>query len=312
MHVTLQTTRRMIDGCKTRLGFTLVELLVVIAVIGVLVALLLPAVQHARESARSTQCRNNLRQIGLAAQLYHNAHHKFATLGEPQVAIDGGARDASPAQSWMTQMLPFLEETALADLLADAATRPDAGIVQRAAQTPVVTYYCPSRREPVAYPLHDEALARYGAAGARTDYAINGGSSTKLGLFNSDLPGIWDPDQDVSVKDVADGLGATYLVGEKAMSVEDYTTGLDLGDTSPIIDCRRGSCVRYAKRIPAHDQLNKSCYSCHDFGSAHATTWNAVFCDGSVRPLSYSMTFEVHSASATRQGGEIIDSEGAR
>lgn len=292
------------NGQPASPGFTLVELIVVIAVIGVLVALLLPALQYARESARSVQCRNNLRQIGLAAQVFHDAHHKFAALGEQR---EDDLPDSTPTPSWMTQLLPYMEEAALADLLADAVSRGDATRLAQAARTPVVTLACVSRREPLAYPLHDWALKQYGAAGARNDYAINGGASTKQGLFDSDLPGIWDPDQDVSAKDIVDGLASTYLVGEKAMSVDDYTTGEDLGDVSPIIDCRRGSCVRYAKRLPAHDQLGASCYSCHDFGSAHAGAWNAVFCDGSVRSLSYNMSFEVHSALATRQGGEVSE-----
>jgi hypothetical protein len=210
----------------------------------------------------------------------------------------------------MTQLLPFLEETALADQLAAAISRRDAAALAHAAQTPVLAYYCASRREPLAYPLQN--AVRYGASGARTDYAINGGASARLGLFGTDLPGVWDPDQEVSEKDIVDGLAATYLVGEKAMSVDDYTTGLDLGDVWPIIDCRRGSCVRYAKRVPAHDRIGDSCYSCHDFGSAHASTWNAVFCDGSVRPLSYGMNFALHSAFATRQGGEVNENEDSR
>jgi len=96
---------------KTLRGFTLVELLVVIAIIGVLVALLLPAVQAAREAARRTQCTNNLKQIGLALQNFHSARNQFPPGYSWREGMTGG--DGDTEATWVTFLLPYLEETAL-------------------------------------------------------------------------------------------------------------------------------------------------------------------------------------------------------
>lgn len=102
---------------KDSTGFTLVELLVVIAIIGVLVALLLPAVQAARESARRTQCKNNLKQIGLALQNIHDTENALpqGVYGDPRPS----ATDNSQGLSWFTRVLPYIEEQARFDLIAD-------------------------------------------------------------------------------------------------------------------------------------------------------------------------------------------------
>src|SRR5262249_4625949 len=135
---------------KTRssLGFTLVELLVVIAIIGVLVALLLPAVQSAREAARRAECKNHLKQLGLAVIMHTDTHKFFPTggwgarwLGDP----DRGFGLRQPG-GWGYNILPFIEEQALHDLGAggnDAAKKTSRATLF---QTPIGAMYCPSRR----------------------------------------------------------------------------------------------------------------------------------------------------------------------
>ena len=111
--------RSLANGYRRR-GFTLVELLVVIAIIGVLIALLLPAVQAAREAARRTQCTNNLKQIGLGLQNYHSAKNRFpfgANAGD-----ENGPYDAHGCPEWpyfLDHLLPYLEETAMHNFTAD-------------------------------------------------------------------------------------------------------------------------------------------------------------------------------------------------
>lgn len=161
--MTKQTFRR-------RRGFTLVELLVVIAIIGVLVALLLPAVQAAREAARRTQCKNHLKQLGLACQNFHDTF-KFFPLGGTspyaELSFTRGRADGPRDQflSWPYQLLPFIED-ANAQRNASAAGSaggPAAGTAALGAH-PVTFYNCPSRRAPTKGPSNEFYLIDYAGA----------------------------------------------------------------------------------------------------------------------------------------------------
>ncbi len=299
-----------------RTGFTLVELLVAIAIIGILIAVLLPAINSAREAARLTQCRNHLKQIGLAGNSYHNFRGVFPGHGgeEKPLAVDVVDYPGKPQENgdgtWMVQMLAFLEESQLSDQLAsfDSSERiPDE--YQRTFQTPVSTFYCPSRREAIAYPLHRLFKQRFGEMGARTDYAMNGGAPYEAqGRFLSvDKHGVWVFGHRVGDKQIRDGLTKTYFVGEKAMDKQQYRTGADWGDLSPLAGVGFGaanSYVRFAARPPARDRVN-NCLACHDFGSPHLASWTVAMCDGSVQSLSLDMDVSVHRALASIRGNEL-------
>src|SRR6478752_6413197 len=131
---------------KIRRAFTLVELLVVIAIIGILIALLLPAIQAARETARITQCKNNLKQIGLAWQNHHNTYKHFPTggwgyfwTGDP----DRGYDKLQPG-GWAYNILPFMEESVVHDIGKGLTYPAKAAALLQQIQTPVKGFACPS------------------------------------------------------------------------------------------------------------------------------------------------------------------------
>jgi prepilin-type N-terminal cleavage/methylation domain-containing protein len=173
--------------CRTRAAFTLVELLVVIAIIGVLVALLLPAVQAAREAARRSQCSNQLRQTALAWQLHHDAHGFFPSAGWGYRWTGDPDRGfgASQPGSWAYSCLPFMEQGSLHQKGKGAAPGIKSGLLAEVAQTPVATFYCPSRRPPQAYNNADSSGSIANNMSnkptlARSDYAANLGPRERV------------------------------------------------------------------------------------------------------------------------------------
>jgi type II secretory pathway pseudopilin PulG len=307
-------------------GFTLLELLVVLAMTAALVALLLPAMQAVREAARRTQCRNHLKQIATSLHHFESAREFFPGHGGERTPMNvtiGADRQAAALAmgvtgNWMLHARKYGGDSALADVLIKIAqglaTNDD---IRVGIKTPVATLNCPTRRAPRAYPLVNAQRASYGAVGARTDYAMNGGSSTSAGLegksITLDRDGMWAAGRRVAARHIDGGLGHTYLVGEKAMSAEHYETGLDLGDRSPIAGHRGNagavnSYVRFAVRAPTLD-IADNCSSCHDFGSAHPAGWNVSMADGSVKAMCYNMDLMVHRALASIDAEEVAASK---
>lgn len=241
-----------------RRGFTLVELLVVIAVIGVLVALLLPAVQTAREAARRLECANNLKNIGIGLFAYHNAHNEFPCGGWGQAWVGVPERGVGPAQpgAWIYCLLPYVEETNLYSAgLGTSGSAATQAYSQRL-ETPIALFVCPSRRACRSWPIAEGyAFAKtpypFGqvSAVARTDYAINAGTAHVIGVIGpnsfaqGDDPKFWRTGPQTplfsgishlrratKIKSIVDGTSKTYLVGEKLISVSSYTDGTSPGD----------------------------------------------------------------------------------
>ena len=123
-------------------GFTLIELLVVIAIIAILIALLLPAVQQAREAARRTQCKNNMRQIGLAFHNYHDTHSRFPQPAMLRLTISGGL-NIRAGSSWCTMLLPFIEQASVYSLY-NASVSPFDPVNASAVATVIPGFMCPS------------------------------------------------------------------------------------------------------------------------------------------------------------------------
>ncbi len=311
----------------SRGAFTLVELLVVIAIIGILIGLLLPAVQSVREAARRIQCSNNLKQIGLAFLNHEEAHGHLPTggwgwgwIGDP----DRGFSEKQPG-GWGFNVLPFIEQSALHDLgvgLGDSEKRTQLRIM---VETPLATYICPSRRRAIAYPnRHSHYNCDKPSVAARTDYAASMGNSTYTGggspgsyatgdgmseqewsAYGINYNGISYRRSMITMGDIKDGNTNTYMVGERYLNPDHYVTGNDSADDQNLYIGHDRDIVRDTRYPPAQDQPGWGAQFV--FGSAHANGWNVTLCDGSVRSISFSIDAETHSRLGNRMDMLPID-----
>ncbi len=186
------------SGQRISTAFTLVELLVVIAIIGILVALLLPAIQAAREAARRNQCQNNLKQLGIATQLFHDTNKFLPSAGWGDWWVgcpDQGMGESQPG-SWAYQLLGFIEESSRAGVgqgfkCGDPASKDAIG---RMIATPISVFYCPSRRSVKGYPYTNTNSNNFTPPPvmAKSDYACNVGSLGSVGLGTDTGPATLD------------------------------------------------------------------------------------------------------------------------
>ena len=310
-------------------GFTLVELLVVIAIIGVLVALLLPAVQAARESARRMQCKNHLKQIGLAFQNHHDTIGHLPTggwgwsyVGDP----DGGFGIDQPG-GWTYNILPFIEQKNLHDIGAGSPGPLKLTELKRLVETPIKFYNCPSRRPAGLYPvpIQPTNAASPVTQGAKTDYSVNagdqladqrsGGAPTDAvpGLFT--YTGICYERSRIRLAEVTDGTSNTILGGEKHLAVQKYRSGDDGADNENLYVGFDNDHFRSANnttvgsgvgdiRFPPRVDSRTADLRC--FGSAHPASFNIVLCDGSVRSVNYTIDQTTFMRLGNRADGQPL------
>ncbi|MCR9116876.1 MAG: DUF1559 domain-containing protein [bacterium] len=286
------------SGSQNSNGFTLVELLVVIAIIGVLIALLLPAVQAAREAARRTQCNNNLKQLGLGVQNYHDINRHM-----PYGGSDGPTNTCCSATvrtgwSWAYQLLPFIEQQNIHDLASDADVYASA----------VNGYYCPSRRIPQVY-----------SGRARSDYAVNGGSTMTGYGADGPLPRQWKtlpqassavkPDNKITMASITDGTSNTLLFADK--QVHESVHGSAGGDNEVVYNAGWDVCIaRFGNELPEpdrdHPDSSASTYWSSKFGSSHPTGIMGVRCDGSTGFFSYTVSADSWLNFCSRNDGNVL------
>ena len=256
-----------------RLAFTLVELLVVISIVGVLMAIILPAVSAMREASRRTSCTNNLRQIGLALQMYHEKQGRFPIGG---IEWRPAGNQTKRQLAWSAFVLPFLEQQAVYDRL-DLSQPFDSSENAGGAAAVISVFICPTS--------------------VRGTRLVDGrGPCDYGGIYGERISGPNNPpkgtmlyDRALSSTDIRDGLSNTLMVGEDTeWSDGQWINGRNIFDQAYAINA-----------APPFE---------NDIRSHHPGGANTVFADGRVRFLDETVSLEVLSSLCTRDGGEAIDS----
>jgi prepilin-type N-terminal cleavage/methylation domain-containing protein/prepilin-type processing-associated H-X9-DG protein len=304
-------------------GFTLVELLVVIAIIGILVALLLPAIQAAREAARRTQCTNNLRNLAIACHNYHDSYQKFP----PGFEFPASPYWGVPTWGWSYHVLPYLEETALRDQLASGASGSQRTLAQvftdaggdlnspevKALQTPLEILRCPTDITPPLLPayLNTFALRPFDSTTpappggprsfqpATSNYVASSGffyarQCVPATRFSCDNSGVFFIGSEIKISHVIDGTSHTLLLGERD---ERCNSASWIGTPNPPdINHRRGyfqvASSRWGINEPA-PPVTATFRGCDSaFSSAHPGGANFAMVDGSVRFIAEEIDYD--------------------
>lgn len=286
-----------------RTGFTLVELLVVIAIIGVLIALLLPAVQAAREAARRMSCSNNLKQFGLAIHNHHDVHNHYPAAGLLPARI-----------SWIVRVLPYAEQENLQDRFDLNSVYYTSGNLNAAWNSPEFIH-CPSgvyktsgsnfrslspangnqrvnasHYMAVLGPIGTNPLT--GQAYGSTNEGNQNGRASHHGFFD---------DLDTKAfRDITDGTSNTLMVGE--MSWEGVEAGARPWSRGCQGGCGAAKNVRYSINLQRYTSANFNDIS---FGSNHPTGTMFALGDGSVRFVAETIDFNTYLSIASRNGGEV-------
>ena len=331
---------------QAKQGFTLVELLVVIAIIGILIGMLLPAVQSVREAARRTQCANNLKQIGLGLLNFESTHERFPQGDRKGETIVDALSNA------FVMTLPFLEQGNL-DALIDPNESwmnfpPEVG----RANIPV--YRCPSdpAESPVRIPFLEAANFPIGSVLGSVSYGLNIGANDAMAFGENfgprpvnHLSGVFALESRTRIRDIRDGTSTTIAIGEAAAGLP---MGTGIGSTEQIVSDTSfttsqhswlfsgalpdlfhnlgfrfagGYCssVERLNKFPVTDSFYDTAsifdttpsfeggmHWVSNFRSAHAGGANMVFCDGSVSFLSDSIDLQTFRGLTTIQGSEVL------
>lgn len=311
-------------------AFTLIELMVVVSIIGVLVALLLPAVQSARESARRAHCVNNLKQLALAATNYHDA---LGTFPGGQYLHPDSKEAKLPTRrgnnaGWLVMILPQLEQQPLYNAVnlgfMWGTTRQgswenygEQNVTVRV--TVVNAFVCPSDPSPSLSSNHADEIGSEPAAG--TSYLGSIGSNCLGGKEFPCVPPIVGDEPDdprggngvvwrkgsSRINEVKDGLSSTILAGEQIMGISDWNAWVHANESAGSTAMPLNYKPKARNEGPARLIYWFWTYS---FRSGHPGGANFAFCDGSVRFLKDTVSLPVYQALSTRGGGEVVGADG--
>jgi prepilin-type N-terminal cleavage/methylation domain-containing protein len=303
---------------RPRWGFTLIELLVVMAIIAILISLLLPAVQKAREAANRTSCLNNLKQLGLACANFESAQKCLPPARIMRVNKDNDDDDMKSrgGATWAVYLLPYMEQENAFQLWDFELWYHYQNQQVRLFNVP--SYFCPSRRNPsadalvsvsgdllafpgVRPPIDDDNDGHWEQIpGALADYACNVGPSASMvgGSFRLDNPF----DKGVRLSKITDGLSNTILIGEKHVPIDYWGQGgwdcSTYDGDSPQCSSRAGG-----PGLPLAVSLRDPRWL---YGSAHPTVCNFVFVDGSVHSLSKTLSSGILGLLTNISDGQLL------
>jgi prepilin-type N-terminal cleavage/methylation domain-containing protein len=287
----------------SRRAFTLVELLVVIAIIGVLVALLLPAINSAREAARRTGCMNNMRQLGLATLNFESARRVF-----PPAHIESPRR-----HSGFAFILPYMEEQAIADQY-DFKHHWNAVENRPATRTTIPAFVCPSVGETrewftdyaICSRMSDGSSDAYKTMVSRNLIRPRTREFNDNGQMRIDLRSIMRKDEYVSRRKIADGLSQTYMIFECAGRPNRYVYGKLQPDASPVSGARWADPENH---FWLHNYPIINFNNNNEIYSFHAGGVNITFGDASTRFISETIDPEVFVAQFTANGADVVHGE---
>ena len=325
---------------RTPSGFTLIELLVVITIIGMLMAMLLPAVQAVRIAMQKVTCKSNLRQLGIAATNFKSASEQgfypsggwgYNWTGDPESNHSYGKKQPG---GWTFTLLPYLD---MSDVFDEGKDKPAAAkktIAAKHIQQPMAIYLCPSRRDATrAYPVSSTPINSDPITlAARTDFAINAGDQPicqfdggPTSFTDGDNVRWWNsgadpkvtksPKYDTStftgvsyigseIATLSDGEQYTYLIAEKFMDTTKYLTGDDPGDTHALFSGFSNDSYRTGAMRPLKDRVRTSAdVSYCGWGGPHDEYFHVVMCDTTTRPISYDIDTTVHKNLSNRKDG---------
>jgi prepilin-type N-terminal cleavage/methylation domain-containing protein/prepilin-type processing-associated H-X9-DG protein len=306
--------RPSVDRAPERWGFTLIELLVVIAIIGLLMGLLLPAIQGGRESARRAQCVGNLGQIGLALLNYESVHQRFPPGYVSAFKADG--TDTGPGWGWVAMILPQFEQKPLFDSINfNLAIESPSNLTSRLPK--IGSFLCPSDTVMPTW----WAMVRT-SSGIPTQRICEVAPANYVGVYGTSDPGI-DGDglffrnSQVGIRDITDGTSFTLAVGERSHSLGEATWVGSVTDAVlfpvdndgvgyPRAESGPGMILGHAGgRLGPGDPNGEV----NQFYSRHPVGVNFVFADGHVAFLKTTMDYRTFRALATIAGGETISGD---